>query len=274
MRYVKMKEWRLIPYEKFSCIENMAIDEFLIKYYEKTQKPTLRLYGWSNISISVGKYQNVLNDINIEECTKDDVFIVRRITGGGAIVHNEELTYSLVCSDSDIDCKNLSVKETYEKLNSFLLNFYNSLGIKARFAKDCSKRKKFSNQPGHFCFSTNEEYDILVRGKKIGGNAQCRKKNIIFQHGSIPVQNSNEKIKKFFNNKVNFNNFTSLYDILKKKMEFEFLIKNFIDVFKTTFKIKINEEKLNQREREIVDKLILNKYSSDTWNIKGINNNE
>jgi len=268
-----MKEWRLIPYEKFSCLDNMAIDEFLIKYYEKTQKPVLRVYGWSNISISVGKYQDVLNDINIEECTKDDVFIVRRITGGGAIVHNEELTYSLVCSDLDINCNNLSVKETYEKLNSFILNFYKSLGIKAVFAKDCLKRIKISDGSAPFCFSSNEEYDILVHGKKIGGNAQFRKKNIIFQHGSIPVQNSSEKIKKFFNKKVNFNNFTSLYEILKKKVEFDFLINNFINAFKSTFKIKINEEKLIQKEREIVDKFILNKYSSDDWNIKGINNN-
>lgn len=273
MRYIKMKEWRLIPYEKFSCLENMAIDEFLIKYYEKTKKPVLRIYGWSNISISVGKYQNVLNDINIEECTKDDVFIVRRITGGGAIVHNEELTYSLVCSDSDINCKNLSIKETYERLNVFILNFYKSLGIKAVFAKDCSKKIRFSDGSSPFCFSANEEYDILVRGKKIGGNAQFRKKNIIFQHGSIPLQNSNEKIKKFFNKKINFNNFTSLFEILKKKVELESLIENFTDVFKSTFKIKINEEKLMQREREIVDKLILNKYSSDEWNIRGINNN-
>lgn len=273
MRHVKTKEWRLIPYEKFSCLDNMAIDEYLIKYYEKTQKPVLRVYGWSNISISVGKYQNVLNDINIEECTKDDVFIVRRITGGGAIVHNEELTYSLVCSDADINCKNLSVKEAYERLNSFILNFYKSLGIKAVFTKDYSKRLRLSDSVSPFCFSANEEYDILVRGKKIGGNAQFRKKNIIFQHGSVPVQNSNEKIKKFFNKKINFNNFTSLFEILKKKLKLEFLIEKFINAFIVTFDNKIKEEKLTQKERDSVDKLILNKYSKDEWNIKGINNN-
>lgn len=273
MRYIKMKEWRLIPFEKFSCFENMAIDEFLIKYYEKTKKPVLRVYGWSNISISVGKYQNVLNDINIDECTKDDVFIVRRITGGGAIVHNEELSYSLVCSDSDINCKNLSIKETYEKLNKFILNFYNSLGVKAFFAKDYSKKIRFSNGNSPFCFSSNEEYDILVYGKKIGGNAQFRKKNIIFQHGSIPIQNSNEKIKKFFYKKINFNNFTSLSEILQRIIGLESLIRNFINSFKSTFKIKINEGNLMQKEREIVDKLILTKYSSDEWNIRGMNNN-
>jgi len=273
MRHLKTKEWRLIPYEKYPCLENMAIDEYLIKYYEKTSIPVLRIYGWSNISISVGKFQDVLNDINIEECTKDDVFIVRRITGGGAIVHNEELTYSIVCSDSDIDCKNLSVKETYEKLNTFILNFYKSLGIKAMFAKDSSKKIRFS-EASAFCFSANEEYDIMIRGKKIGGNAQLRKKNIIFQHGSIPVQNSNEKIKKFFNKKINFNNFTSLQEILKRKIELDEIKDSFLNAFKTTLKVKFNEEKLSQKERDCVDKLILNKYSSDDWNIKGINNNE
>jgi lipoate-protein ligase A len=193
--------------------------------------------------------------------------------GGGAIVHNEELTYSLVCSDSDIGCKNLPVKETYERLNTFILNFYKLLGIKAVFARDYSKKKKFTEGGSPFCFSSNEEYDILVRGKKIGGNAQFRKKNIIFQHGSIPLQNSNEKTKKFFNEKINFNNFTSLFEILKKKKDVEDLADDFMNAFESTLKIKLNEEKLMEKEREIVDKIILNKYNSDEWNIKGISSN-
>jgi lipoyl(octanoyl) transferase len=267
-----LKEWRFLPYEKLPCYENMAIDEYLIKYYEKTKRPVLRFYGWTPPSISIGKYQDAMNDINIEICTDDDMTIVRRMTGGGAILHDEELTYSIVCSEEDIDCKNLPVKETFEKLNTFIINMYKEMGLKAVYAKDFSKKMKFG-EPVPFCFSCNEEYDILVRGKKLGGNAQSRKKDIIFQHGSIPFENGRDKAAKYFIRKINFDNYTTLREALKKKITVDEAIKKLEGAFKKTLKVKLREEKLNDREKEAVDKLVIEKYSSDEWNIKGENNN-
>jgi lipoate-protein ligase A len=250
----------------------MAIDEYLIKYYEKTKKPVLRFYGWSPASISIGKYQDALNDINIEACTDDDMAVIRRMTGGGAILHDEELTYSLVCSEEDMGCKNMPVKETFEKLNAFILNLYKELGLKASYARDSGKKMKFGD-PVPFCFSCNEEYDILVRGKKLGGNAQSRKKNIIFQHGSIPFENGRDKAAKYFNGKINFDNYTTLREALKKKITVEEAAKKLEGAFKRTLKVRLKEEKLAEKEKECVDKLVIEKYSSDEWNIKGENNN-
>lgn len=250
----------------------MAIDEYMIKYYEKTKRPVLRFYGWSPASISIGKYQDAMNDINIEVCTDDDMTIVRRMTGGGAILHDEELTYSVVCSEEDIGCKNLSVKQAFEKLNAFVLNMYRELGLKAVYAKDFSKKMKFG-EPVPFCFSCNEEYDILVRGKKLGGNAQNRKKDIIFQHGSIPFEHGRDKAARYFIRKINFDNYTTLPEALKKKISVDEVSKKLEGAFKKMFKIKLKEEKLNDREKEAVDKLVIEKYSSDEWNIKGESNN-
>ena len=250
----------------------MAIDEYLTKYYEKTKVPVLRVYGWTPAAISIGKYQDALNDINIEKCTEDDMTIVRRMTGGGAILHDEELTYSLVCSEDDIGCKNLSVKECFEKLNLFIINMYKEFGLKAVYAKDYSKKMKFG-EPVPFCFSCNEEYDILIRGRKIGGNAQSRKKDIIFQHGSIPLENGREKVAKYFTKKINFENYTTLREALKRKVDADEAADKLESAFKKLMKVKLKEEKLNDREKEAVDRFVIEKYSSDEWNIKGENNN-
>ena len=264
-----VKEWRYIPYDKQPAAENMALDEYLIKYYKKTGKPVFRVYGWNPAAISVGKNQDVMRDINIEKCTDDEMCIVRRITGGGAIFHSAELTYSLVCSESDIGCRGLPVKESYEKLNAFIIDFYKGLGLKAAFAKDALKKAKFG-EPASFCFSGNEEYDIVCSGKKLGGNAQARFKEIIFQHGSIPIEKEFEKAQRYFNCKINPDNFTSLEALLKKRedaSEFEKALKK---SFEKTLGIKLKEEKPAEKEKEAVDTLTLGKYSSDEWNLKGL----
>lgn len=266
MRY--LKDWRFIPFQKFSGFENMAIDEFMIHYYEKYKIPVLRLYSWDGPSISVGKYQNVLNDVNIDSCSRDDVYIVRRITGGGAILHNNELTYSFVCSEKDIKVDKLSIKEVYERINEFLLEFYRMFNLKPNFAKNIFKQKKLGCR-SPFCFTDSEEYDIVIKNKKIGGNAQFRKKNIIFQHGSIPFDISEEKIKKYFNCKVNFENFTCLNELLKKEVEIKEVEKCFIKVFKKVLKANLKEENITSTEKDKIEKLILKKYGSDEWNLKG-----
>src|ERR1035437_2101016 len=124
-----LKASRFIPFGYFSPYENMAIDEYLISYYEKTLQPVFRLYGWSPAGISAGKNQEVLKDIDLDRCKKDSVPVVRRITGGGAIYHNNEVTYSIVCSEKDLSENNLTVKESFEKLNEFIIKMYKKSGL-------------------------------------------------------------------------------------------------------------------------------------------------
>lgn len=268
-----VKEWRYMPYERQSAADNMAIDEYLVKYYKKTGRPVFRIYGWNPAAISVGKNQDVMKDINIENCTEDEICIVRRMTGGGAIFHANEITYSIVCSEADIGCKGLPVKESYERLNAFIIDFYKNLGLKTAFAKDSVKKAKFG-EPASFCFSGLEEHDIVCSGKKLGGNAQARYKEIIFQHGSIPIEKEYEKAQKYFNCKINPDTFTSLEVLLKKREDASGFEKDLKKSFEKTFGIKLKEEKSVEKEKEAVDSLTLGKYSSDEWNLKGQKNEE
>jgi len=263
-----VNKWRYIPLKKFSPHENMAIDEYLINYYRKEKIPVIRVYGWDPEAISVGRNQDALSEIDVEECGRDCMGIVRRITGGGAILHGGELTYSVVCSEKEIGAEKARIKESFKKLNNFILNMYKKLGLAAGFADDEGKgegRRRFSP----FCFAGNEDYDVIINGKKIGGNAQRRIKGVIFQHGSVPYEKHEKKIKKYFKNKINFSNYTCLKEQLKEPPCPEELEKYFLAEFRKNNKAVLQKKPLTENEREKASEIVMKRYGRDTWNLKG-----
>jgi len=188
-----MKKWRLIEHGASDSRYNMAVDRALFESFKPGQ-PVFRLYQWYPAAISAGRFQNVEKDLMIENCRKDGVSIVKRMTGGGAILHHNELTYSLVCEQDDIG--QFSVKESYRIICDFLLRAYHSLGFDARFA--LTRPHRSFGQKSAVCFAGTEAYDIEINGKKIGGNAQRRHRKLIFQHGSIPVFSDLTLYKRYF----------------------------------------------------------------------------
>lgn len=166
----------------------MAIDEALLLNYRPGESmPVLRLYGWSPPALSLGRYQDV-SAIDLRRCREDGLPIVRRVTGGGAIYHADELTYALVCAPGDLPLAT-SIKESFRVLTGFLLDAYRRLGLAAAYAVDAVPPHVQLGGRTHFCFAGHESYDILVNGRKLGGNAQRRLKHAVFQHGSIPLRN-------------------------------------------------------------------------------------
>lgn len=164
----------------------MALDEALLGSFEQCSSPILRLYGWLPAALSLGRFQKLDDVLDPERCLADGVPIVRRITGGGMIYHADELTYSIICTPAQIPETN-SIKDSFRILTGFLLQFYRNLGLNAHYAVDvCDAGEKLGERT-HFCFAGKESFDILVNGRKIGGNAQRRLKQTIFQHGSVPI---------------------------------------------------------------------------------------
>lgn len=179
--------WRLIDTGPLSGAENMAIDEALLACFTPERDlPILRLYGWSPPAFSCGRFQQPEEIIDLKSCRSDGVQVVKRITGGGVIYHADELTYSLVCSTRLIPAGN-SVKDAFFFLTSFLLTFYRNLGLIPRYGAQHPPSDLRLGERTPLCFAGVEHCDILINGRKIGGNAQKRLKNVIFQHGSIPL---------------------------------------------------------------------------------------
>ncbi len=161
----------------------MAKDRALLEAFLEDEIPVFRLYSWEK-SVTIGASQT------FEACIALDPTLeayrnhhAERMTGGGILYHGDDLSYSLILPSSMM--QGLSVKESYEKITGFLLDFYQALGLDAHWAKDDPSITLVSDP---FCQVGFEPYDIIIQGHKVGGNAQKRTRMAIFQHGSVPLR--------------------------------------------------------------------------------------
>lgn len=190
-----MKTFKLIRSMPASAAYNMALDEKIFCRYMQDGIPVLRVYSWEVPSITYGISQQLEIGIDLKQCNRDGVQIAQRITGGGVLFHDHEITYSLVCSKDDIgEDKNVFV--SYRQICAFLIYFYQSLGLNACFALEADDFRKKS-QPHKLCSACHEKFDIVIGSRKIGGNAQKRRRQVIFQHGSVPLSIDWEFVRRY-----------------------------------------------------------------------------
>jgi len=237
-----MKLFRLIRSGALDGASNMALDERIFKRYLEDGVAVLRLYRWQLPAFTYGFSQDPKKLIDLEACATDAVAVVKRITGGGILFHDDEITYSFVCSKPDIN-EAPGVFVDYRNICSFLVRFYESLGLKPAFALSQPGFKKKS-AAHELCSAAHEKYDIAVGGRKIGGNAQKRNRQAIFQHGSIPCRINWDfaaKYLKIFPNHL-ADCVTTLSDELSSVPEKDVLEQKLIDAFSSIFDVKFTEE--------------------------------
>ena len=198
-----------------------------------------------------------------------NVPVVRRITGGGVIYHAEELTYSLVCAPHHVP-PTASLKDTFRLLTSFLVRFYEKLGLAPRYAVDHFPAGTRLGERAPFCFAGKESYDILVAGRKIGGNAQRRLRNLIFQHGSIPLRTSVAAAVGFLREMPSGldQNAASLTD-LGVEVTAEELKEVITASFRKSLDVGMRLDALTGEESRTAEALRTGKYLQSTWNISG-----
>lgn len=254
-----MTKWRFIDTGINNASWNMSIDEMLLNNYKEASFPILRLYEWEP-SLSFGRFSKVSKNINLSQLSH--LSYARRITGGGILVHGGDISYSLFLSQSYLD--NLSVKKSYSFLCSFLINFYKELGLNALFASQAN----VEYQKDDICLKGKELYDILIKDEKIGGNAQRYSKNMVFQHGSIPLSFNKRLFEPLFKKGSGIEETSSLYKvgIRKDRVQLKEMIK---DSFSKSFKCELIDDKLTLNEIKKAKHLFETKYSKDSWNIDG-----
>ncbi|MGA1940319.1 lipoate--protein ligase family protein [Arcobacter sp. YIC-310] len=240
----KKSRFRIIVNTQNSAKVNMCRDEALMKNFNESSFPILRIYHW-NKSITIGISQNLKEYSYLNNFSKD---IAKRVTGGGVLFHGHDLSYSLVLPSSYF--KDYKIKESYEKICYFLINFYKKLGLNANYAKDIEDINLSKNE---FCQVGFEAYDILINKDKIGGNAQRRTKRLVFQHGSIPLYSI--KDKKVLDNKIGL----TLED-LGIVLKYDEATKLLIEAFKETFNVDLINSHLDDNEKEEEKKLLKEKY--------------
>ena len=181
-----------IPYSVNNGQYNMDFDEKILNYSISKQlnMPVFRLYGWSPKCVSLGRNQK--ENINQEFCKAKKIEIVRRLTGGRALLHDNELTYSFVCPISFLQ-NGATVIQSYKEISGALALGLKQLGINAEFPEEKKTATHFE-----YCMSLSTGADLSVNGKKIVGSAQFRKQGYILQHGSIMFGYDKETIKNIF----------------------------------------------------------------------------
>lgn len=262
--------WRHIDSGRFSGEVNMAVDEALLCSFDpELSGPILRTYGWNPPALSLGRFQHAEDVLDMERCRESGIKVVRRVSGGGVIYHADELTYCLVCTQQHIPPA-ASVKDSFRVLTGFLLEFYRSLGLEAGYAVDSHSDQACLGARTAFCFAGKETFDIQIDGMKIGGNAQRRLKNVIFQHGSIPIFNRAQQGLQFMKDRTSryADACVSLSDCARQ-FEPANLTTQLVDAFKRHMGVIAVASELTSHEKGTMQSLLENKYTLDQWNLKG-----
>jgi len=174
------QSWRLLVTPPASGAENMALDEALMDRARDTGEWVLRVYSWNTPTISLGRNQSARGRYDLDRIRELGLDIVRRPTGGRAILHDREITYSVTAPVLDAG----DLRESYDRINRLLLSALHSLGVEASVAA----RSKRAAMPGMApCFDEPAAGELTVDGRKLAGSAQWRSEEALLQHGSILV---------------------------------------------------------------------------------------
>ena len=199
---------KFIPYEVKTGSENMRIDGELLEKAVQTgfKEAIFRLYGWSPACVSLGRNQK--DDFLAKDLLKSlNIDTVRRLTGGRALLHDKELTYSFICPVEYLK-HGENVKESYKEISEFLITKLDKIGIHTDFGGQKPVNTKFD-----YCMLLSTGADLCYKGKKLIGSAQCRKNGYILQHGSILLDYDRELLEKIFKEEVDTDEITSIKEI-------------------------------------------------------------
>ncbi len=197
-----MFDWRLIIDKSLDGNTNMALDEALLEsYLQGSIPPTLRFYKWSGDWVSIGYFQNLSREVDLQEVEWINGGVVRRPTGGRGVLHTWEITYSLVIGE-DFPGLSKNVVESYKFLIQGIKLGLINLGLSPEL-KPVKKMNKVGNKTAEnkstsACFDSPSWYELLLENKKVVGSAQMRKKGAILQHGSIKLHFEPEKVARVF----------------------------------------------------------------------------
>jgi lipoate-protein ligase A len=175
--------WRLLDFQNRNIFENMAIDEAILRETIKNRKnPTIRFYSSRPAAVSIGYFQDARTEVNIEKCHRNEVDVVRRITGGKAVFHFNEITYCIVAGDQEKIFPS-DISGTYKVISKCMARGLAYLGIRADLAE--GGRVGAGEELKSCCFSVPSKNELLVEGRKICGSAQVRRRGGFLQHGSL-----------------------------------------------------------------------------------------
>lgn len=268
--------WNFINTGSHDPYYNMAMDEALLNFVSRGEiDPVVRFYTWNPATLSVGYFQRLKKEIDIDKVKEKGFGLIRRQTGGRGVLHDKELTYSVIVPESHPNMPS-TITEAYRVISKGLLEGFKLLGFDAYFAIPRSKeeREKLKQPRSAVCFDAPSWYELVVEGRKIAGSAQTRQKGVILQHGSLlqdvdvdelfdmfifKNDRLKEKMKKAFVDKA-----VAINDISDRHISIEEMEKAFEEGFKKGLNIEFKPLSLTENQLAEV-KVLEEKYRSEEW---------
>lgn len=268
--------WNFINTGSKNPYYNMAMDEALLNFVSRGEiDPVIRFYTWNPATLSIGYFQRLQKEIDIDKVKEKGYGLVRRQTGGRGVLHDKELTYSVIVPESHPNMPS-TVTEAYKIISQGLLEGFKNLGFETYFAIPRSKeeRDKLKQPRSSVCFDAPNWYELVVEGRKIAGSAQTRQKGVILQHGSIlqdididdlfdMFKFKNERLKAKM--KENFvQKAVAINDISNQHITLNEMENAFEAGFKKGLNIDFKPLELTEKQLEEVQELE-DKYRSEAW---------
>ena len=266
-----MTTWRFVKTPPASGAWNMAVDEAILEHAVRSEAlPTLRLYAWNPPCLSLGHAQPFA-DVDTTRLESYGWDVVRRMTGGRAILHTDELTYS-VCGQTDEPTLAGTLLESYNRLAGALLAAVQALGLLVEMKQG---KADGGGIPNPVCFEVPSTYEITADGKKLIGSAQARRKGGVLQHGSLPLTGDltricqtlvfpDEPARQTAMGRL-LARATTVESVLGREVAWETAAQAFVQAFETQLGLKLEAGELSVSELARADELIREKYSHPSW---------
>lgn len=266
-----MTTWRLLITPPAHGAWNMAVDESILEHIGRGESiPTLRLYAWTPACLSLGHAQP-FSDVDVNRLKQRGWEVVRRATGGRAILHTDELTYSVIAPSNEPRVEG-SVLESYNRLAQALLLAVENLEIPVEMKEGKANE---NGTPNPVCFEVPSIYEITVNGKKLIGSAQARKKEGVLQHGSLPLTGDLTRICQA----LAFENESARADASKRLLERATTVESalgvgisweqaqqaFVHAFEAQLGLSFERGELSESESKRAEALVKEKYAHPAW---------
>lgn len=262
--------WRLILSGPQPGKMNMALDAAILEAVERgTVLPTLRLYDWSPPCLSLG-YSQPFSDVDLKRLESHGWDVVRRPTGGRAILHTDELTYSVIGPRTDPRLKG-GLMDSYRRISRALFQALHNLGLPVEV--HTGKNPLAHHQP--VCFENPSDFEITVNGKKIIGSAQARKKKGILQHGSLPLTGDLTRITKALvysseeeraiAGKTLLEKADTVWGVLGQEVSWDSAARAFQEAFNEVLQLNLVEDTFTSEEIETAMNLAENQFGASDW---------
>jgi len=265
--------WRLLITPPASGAWNMAVDEALLSsVHQGLSPPTLRLYAWQPPCLSLG-YAQSIQDVDLHRLAERGWELVRRPTGGKAILHTDELTYAVIASHAEPRLAG-SVLQSYQRLSGALLEALHNLSLHARSSEN-PQLPPSAESGGPVCFEVPSHYEITVDGKKLIGSAQARRREGVLQHGSLPLHGDLTRITQVlaYENELErtlagqrlLERAATVAQILGYSPPWEAVCQAFSEAFAKTLDLELQPRDLSASESIAARSLAAEKYSHPAW---------